>query len=59
MNLQISHYETLEVLGVIFAGLETEREVQRRFKHLHVRGEWFRETEELTEYINANAVPDK
>ncbi|WP_406080133.1 GIY-YIG nuclease family protein [Micromonospora sp. NBC_00858] len=29
-----------------------EADLQRRFRHLHARGEWFHWTDELYEYIN-------
>lgn len=58
-NLQVAHYEQLQVVGVMFAEPEAERELHRRFKVIHVRGEWFHAAPELMEFIREHAHPDE
>lgn len=49
--LQTSHPEKLVLLAAIPGSLKDERRQHERFVHLHVRGEWFRATDDLREHI--------
>jgi Meiotically up-regulated gene 113 len=48
-SLQIARADVLKVLAT--NNEVDEAEVQARFKHLHIRGEWYRPREELLRYI--------
>ena len=37
---------------------DIERRIQREFAHLKIRGEWFKETNELLEFINDIAIDE-
>jgi len=50
-GLQSGYHGTLELLGTIPAGMNTEQAVLTRFKHLRIRGEWFRAKPELLGFI--------
>jgi hypothetical protein len=53
-TLQTSSHQRLKVLIVIKGTLAKERELHRRFTSDHIRGEWFRRTEVIEEFIAAN-----
>src|SRR5438045_1216226 len=55
-DLQVSHPEELILLGVIAGSRAKESELQARFAHLWVRGEWFRYTREVRLFIQREAV---
>lgn len=62
MAFQQSSSEKLSILGVIKYKLRSEaflveRQLKRQFKHLHVRGQWYRGDLALRQYIEANVVP--
>jgi Meiotically up-regulated gene 113 len=40
-NLQIACWEPLRLLGTLPSDSQDEREIHRRFAHVHIRGEWF------------------
>lgn len=42
-NLQIASWEELRLLGVLPGDSKTESAIHRRFAHLRIRGEWFRD----------------
>ena len=51
-GLQTAHRQELRIIVTTPGGHATETELQRRFKHAHVRGEWFRPTPDLVAFIN-------
>ena len=52
--LQSGSWEELVLLGEIPGSLKKEHEIQRRFSHLRIRGEWFHPGQELLDYIQSN-----
>jgi hypothetical protein len=56
-NLQTAHAEELLLLGVLSGTEAKERELHDRFSHLRVRGEWFRYTPEIQEFLFEHVVP--
>lgn len=56
-TIQISLPEKLVLLGVIHGGMNEERELHARFSNVWIRGEWFRFTEEIHDYIKSEAIP--
>lgn len=50
-DLQSGNAQTLTLMGVCPGDVRLETSLHRRFKHLHVRGEWFRLTPEIVEQI--------
>lgn len=56
-RLQHAHAYELKVIAVIPGkGRETESELHRRFADSRLRGEWFRRTPELLEFIVKHAL---
>lgn len=55
-TIQTSCPEELILLGVLPGGFAEEAITQERFWHLHIRGEWFRYTKEIRNYIRAHTV---
>lgn len=56
--LQTAHYEALHLLKCIQGDYAEENKLHARFNHLRLRGEWFKATRELHEFIDAHpAVP--
>lgn len=51
-DLQVANCNILQVLLVIDGDLAKEKQLHNRFKHIYIRGEWFRYTEELASFIN-------
>jgi len=49
--LKVSLPGTMSVMGVISGGAKLEKSVQNLFKELHIRGEWYRATIELIDWI--------
>lgn len=43
----------IELVGVTEGGAKKEKELHRRFKDLHFRGEWFRYEGDLVEYVES------
>jgi hypothetical protein len=43
-------YKT-KVLGIVEAKIEQEKELHKRFKSHHIKGEWFRACHDITSYI--------
>lgn len=58
-EMQVGCPDELELLGVIEDHMRgaLERETHIRFAHLHIRGEWFREADDLLAFINEHAFP--
>jgi hypothetical protein len=52
-TLQIGNPDPLCLLGAIPGDEILEKALHRRFKHLRIRGEWFRNTDELAAFIEA------
>lgn len=50
-GLQTASPSALEALAIITGTVVDERELHRRFAHLRVHREWFRDCDELREYI--------
>jgi hypothetical protein len=50
-SLQTSSHHTLKVLATIKGTAEFEKELHRKFAAYHIRGEWFRRTEAIEEFI--------
>lgn len=51
-SLQTSNAEQLELLGSIPGTPEDERELHERFCHFRIRGEWFRDADEIVDYVH-------
>lgn len=56
-QLNVGHWETFRLLGLLFGGRDLESQLHRRFSHLSIRGEWFRDAPDLLAFIEAEAVP--
>lgn len=57
-SLQTAHFEPLSLLATTAGTQRGERFLHYRFRHLRVRGEWFRAGPELIAYIDElNGVP--
>lgn len=56
-GLQVGSPDKLTLLGFILSedAEELERDIHRHFRSLHVRGEWFRASRELLEFIRDQA----
>ncbi len=55
-NMQVGCPDTLRVLAVIEGKTQRdERLLHKKFKRLHIRGEWFRFTQEILDYMKENA----
>ena len=52
-SLQTANAIRLELLGFISGGAQKEREIQKKFSHLHVRGEWFVFGDEIRDFISS------
>jgi hypothetical protein len=46
----------LELLATMPGGRQVEARLHRQWRHLHIRGEWFRADEELLRYIREQAA---
>ncbi len=46
-QLQNNHYEILTLIRIIEGGLETERLYHKKYKELHIRGEWFHWSDDM------------
>jgi hypothetical protein len=55
-DLQTAHYEELRLLGSITTQTSIEFALHDHFKHLRIRGEWFRPDPELMEFIIREAI---
>jgi len=52
-GLQTASPKKLKVKAVLDGGFQTESELHKLFERAHVRGEWFKTTEEVKWYIRA------
>jgi hypothetical protein len=50
-NLQTSHHRDLRMIGSITGVKRHEKMLHERFKHLHIRGEWYRNDGELHDFL--------
>jgi len=50
-SLQTAHHERLEMLAIMPGEAADEREIHQRFARLRVTGEWFRDSQELREFV--------
>lgn len=51
-GLQSGHPKPLRLIGAVPASVMEEVAIHKRFDHIRIRGEWFRETPELIDYAN-------
>jgi hypothetical protein len=59
-NLQTAHYEELEFIGIMSGTLEDEARIHEMFAEFNIRGEWFKATPKILEYVEKNAnKPEK
>jgi T5orf172 domain len=54
-HLQIASPREIVILGVIAGSSAKEKELHARFAHLRVRGEWFRYTREIRDFLRQEA----
>jgi hypothetical protein len=54
MQLQISSHHTLKVLALTKGTMATEKETHCRFATDYIRGEWFRRSAQIEEFISKN-----
>lgn len=50
-ELQVANSEPLTLMGTIPGGRKRESEIHRLFRHLKIRGEWYRGTRELVSWV--------
>lgn len=50
-NMQTENARDLKLLTSIQGSIDDEIAIQRRFRHLHIRGDWFRLEGDLIEFI--------
>lgn len=51
-NLQTANGNKLEMLHVVQGDVSLEQSFHKKFKHLHMSGEWFIFTDEIREFVN-------
>jgi len=49
--LQVSTADRLQIIGSIVGDQRKEKSLHDQFRHLHIRGEWFRPETDLVEFI--------
>ena len=59
ITLQISNPHKLSMLGTMPGDLEDEQVLHERFANNHIRGEWFKPSESLLEFIKTRVGKDK
>lgn len=57
-ELQTSNAFELKILRSVPGSLNDERKLHKRFKHLHIRGEWFQLNDELKSFIHGSELDD-
>ena len=57
-TLQTSTPHNLNWLGVMYGDMDTEARLHEAFSKHRIRGEWFRLTDEITDYINRHRMVD-
>lgn len=50
-TLQTGAPYELRLLGALWGDKKIEKEIHKKFKHSHIRGEWFEYSEEIEDYI--------
>jgi hypothetical protein len=50
-DMQVVHHRTLRIIGSLWGVKSSEALLHARFKHLHIRGEWFRWDAELHNFL--------
>lgn len=58
-SITVSSPLPISLIGVIEGGVKKEKEIQRKFKHFRVRGEWFDLSSELKEFIDTHVIEYK
>lgn len=58
-GIQTGHPEDLYVWGVMLANERVESALHNKFKHLSLRGEWFRRDKELIDFIEFHTLTDE
>lgn len=54
-TLQIGTHHKLSILATLPGGKYLEKEIQEKFKDIHIRGEWYKNDKNLLNYIDNNA----
>lgn len=57
-QVQTHTHEEVRLIGVMPGNFKIERELHKRFRAFHIRGEWFNFSEEIQKLIAENPVPD-
>ena len=57
LSMQTSHPNVLQILATVSTGIIQEHEAHAKFKHLHIRGEWFRADPEIMAFIDSLPRP--
>jgi T5orf172 domain len=55
--IQASHHRPLTVIAQVPGDEDYERSLHHQFRHLRIRGEWFRDTPELRKFIASLSLP--
>lgn len=53
-DLQVANPKPLRLIGKMPGSSRDERKIHRQFKHLHIRGEWFRPGNDLLIFVHQN-----
>lgn len=56
-DIQIGSSRELRLLGYTPGTMDDEQRLHRMFNHIHVRGEWFKATPRLLEFVAAACAP--
>ncbi len=51
-TLSVANSQDLEFLGFMLAAKPQEKKLHQKFRHLHLKNEWFRPGEDLLEFID-------
>ena len=54
-TLHSAHYEELEFMGIMRGSLDDEAEIKERFSKSNIRGEWYRPSSEVMDFVKENA----
>ena len=55
-NLQTAHYEELELIGFMNGTLDDETRIHQMFAAYNIRGEWYRSSDEILDFIETNTT---
>lgn len=50
---RIKHYKNVKILKHIKGSFKIEKEIHKKFQHLHIEGEWFVNNQDLINYIES------